>query len=128
MQLNDRRRPLVGFRGLSRLLVLDLSCFLPFFLFLSPLVLVGGTGFHFGGGWGGEGLCVGMRDAVLEYVAGVVAGSSALISGYPFDTVKVRLQSVGSVHYHGPMDCTTSILRHEGVRRGNEREAGLVVL
>lgn len=53
--------------------------------------------------------------AVTELFAGVVAGGANVVSGYPFDTVKVRLQAEQGV-YKGPWHCFTSILRKEGVR------------
>ena len=61
--------------------------------------------------------------AVRELFAGVVAGGANIVSGYPFDTVKVRLQAEQGV-YKGPWHCLTTILRKEGVRN----EALLVVL
>ncbi|GAB4822826.1 hypothetical protein N2152v2_009872 [Parachlorella kessleri] len=54
-------------------------------------------------------------DPVLDYIAGCVAGSANITSGFPFDTVKVRLQASGS-HYRGPWDAFITILRAEGVR------------
>ena len=53
-------------------------------------------------------------DPVLDYIAGCVAGSANITSGFPFDTVKVRLQASGS-HYRGPWDAFITILRAEGV-------------
>ena len=51
---------------------------------------------------------------VGNYVAGFLAGSAGIIVGFPFDTVKVRLQ-----HQHGrsttPMGVFTGILKHQGV-------------
>ncbi|KAJ8902231.1 hypothetical protein NDN08_006639 [Rhodosorus marinus] len=56
-----------------------------------------------------------MQDAGKDYIAGVLAGSAGMIAGYPFDTVKVRLQSVSGSQYRGPLHCTVSILRTEGI-------------
>lgn len=40
------------------------------------------------------------------------------VAEYPFDTVKVRLQTqpVDSPHYQGPVDCIRATIRHEGIR------------
>ncbi|CAO3625405.1 unnamed protein product [Cunninghamella echinulata] len=40
------------------------------------------------------------------------------VAEYPFDTVKVRLQTqpVDSPHYQGPIDCIKSTICHEGIR------------
>lgn len=61
----------------------------------------------------GDGNNIGGK-AARELLAGVVAGSANVVSGYPFDTVKVRLQAEQGV-YKGPWHCFTSILRKEGV-------------
>lgn len=49
-----------------------------------------------------------------EYTAGCVAGAANVVSGFPFDTVKVRLQASPD-RYRGPWDCVRRIWRHEGV-------------
>mmetsp|Transcript_3612 Transcript_3612/g.10852 ORF Transcript_3612/g.10852 Transcript_3612/m.10852 type:complete len:296 (-) Transcript_3612:67-954(-) len=56
-----------------------------------------------------------MHHAVVDYVSGVIAGSAAILTGYPFDTVKVRLQSLKGASYRGPLHCALHILRHEGI-------------
>lgn len=49
-----------------------------------------------------------------NYIAGAAAGCAGIIVGFPFDTVKVRLQ-----HQHGrtvsPFGVFTGILKHQGV-------------
>lgn len=49
-----------------------------------------------------------------SYLAGCIAGSANIITGFPFDTVKVRLQ-----HQHGstgtPIGTARIILKHQGV-------------
>lgn len=57
------------------------------------------------------------NDPVLDYIAGCIAGSANITSGFPFDTVKVRLQAAHSA-YRGPWQAFTTILRQEGVREG----------
>ncbi|KAI0069640.1 carnitine/acyl carnitine carrier [Panus rudis PR-1116 ss-1] len=54
---------------------------------------------------------------ILDFTAGTIAGSAALIVGFPFDTVKVRLQnpSVG-VQYRSTFHGVTTIIRQEGFR------------
>eukprot|EP00803_Ostreobium_quekettii_P008881 evm.model.scf_335EXC.7 EVM.evm.TU.scf_335EXC.7 scf_335EXC:36030-41569(-) len=56
-------------------------------------------------------------QASKELFVGVVAGGANVVSGYPFDTVKVRLQAEPGA-YKGPWHCFRSILRKEGVARG----------
>ncbi|WIA40020.1 hypothetical protein OEZ86_013444 [Tetradesmus obliquus] len=53
--------------------------------------------------------------ATRELVGGVLAGAVNVTSGYPFDTMKVRLQASDGV-YEGMADCFSHIWRTEGVR------------
>jgi len=46
-------------------------------------------------------------------LAGTFAGFGQVLSGQPFDTIKVRLQSGGN-QYSGMMDCVTKTIRNEG--------------
>ncbi|KAM6160052.1 solute carrier family 25 member 45 isoform 2-T2 [Erethizon dorsatum] len=50
---------------------------------------------------------------VEEFVAGWISGALGLVMGYPFDTVKVRLQTQNT--YRGIMDCMVKIYRHESI-------------
>ncbi|KAI1960255.1 hypothetical protein LOZ58_003975 [Ophidiomyces ophidiicola] len=50
------------------------------------------------------------------FVAGVFSGIAKLSVGHPFDTIKVRLQTTGSAHFKGPLDCLLQTVRNEGVR------------
>ncbi|KAL6759485.1 mitochondrial carrier domain-containing protein [Haematococcus lacustris] len=50
-----------------------------------------------------------------DLVAGAVAGAANVLSGYPLDTVKVRMQSSSPGAPYGAMACLRHILRHEGV-------------
>ncbi|KAI7838108.1 hypothetical protein COHA_008116 [Chlorella ohadii] len=61
-----------------------------------------------GGGGGGS-------NPTVDYVAGAFAGSANIAIGFPFDTVKVRLQNRLNP-YSGPWHCVTSIVRYEGAR------------
>ena len=45
-------------------------------------------------------------------LAGTVSGWAQVLSGQPFDAVKVRLQT--SNVYKGTLDCATRIVREEG--------------
>lgn len=54
--------------------------------------------------------------ATRELVGGVIAGAVNVTSGYPFDTVKVRLQA-GDGAYEGMTDCFVHIWRTEGVSK-----------
>lgn len=55
-----------------------------------------------------------MQDASRELVGGLAAGAANVVSGYPFDTVKVRLQASHN-RYSGTLDAFRHILREEGV-------------
>ena len=53
-------------------------------------------------------------------LAGGLGGLASLVIGHPFDTVKVRLQTMksdqyGRVSYINARDCFTKIVKHEGV-------------
>lgn len=59
------------------------------------------------------------KEAVKDVFCGSIAGIAGKIVEYPFDTVKVRLQSQPDrppYHYAGPIDCFRKSLRTEGVR------------
>lgn len=49
-----------------------------------------------------------------EYTAGCAAGAANVISGFPFDTVKVRMQA--SPTRYSAWECFLHICRQEGVR------------
>lgn len=49
-----------------------------------------------------------------ELVGGFIAGAANVVSGYPFDTLKVRLQASKGM-YDGMLDCFWHIWRNEGV-------------
>ncbi|XP_049382141.1 mitochondrial arginine transporter BAC1-like isoform X1 [Solanum stenotomum] len=55
-----------------------------------------------------------------DYVAGLMAGVATVITGHPFDTVKVKLQKynteAGGVKYKNGLHCATRILQTEGVK------------
>ncbi|GIL60796.1 hypothetical protein Vafri_15320 [Volvox africanus] len=59
-----------------------------------------------------------LPTAARELLAGFAAGAANVTSGYPFDTVKVRLQSAAPGQYRGAMHCLCTIVQQEGVRRG----------
>lgn len=54
-------------------------------------------------------------DEARVALAGSLSGTAQVAAEYPFDTVKVRLQS-NEFAFRGPIDCLTKTLRHEGVR------------
>ncbi|KAI6705172.1 hypothetical protein NL676_008134 [Syzygium grande] len=55
-----------------------------------------------------------------EYVAGFVAGVATVVTGHPFDTVKVKLQKhnteVGEIKYRNGLHCAARVLKTEGVK------------
>jgi len=61
------------------------------------------------------------QDPCANLLAGGVGGLASLVIGHPFDTVKVRLQTMrtdrqgGSQVYVNARDCLRKIVRHEGV-------------
>ncbi|XP_021635040.2 mitochondrial arginine transporter BAC1 isoform X3 [Hevea brasiliensis] len=63
-----------------------------------------------------------MGDTVAykEYLAGLLAGVAIVITGHPFDTVKVKLQKHNTeahgIKYRNGLHCTTRILQTEGVK------------
>lgn len=58
------------------------------------------------------------NKAFRELFVGLVAGAANIFSGYPFDTVKVRLQADRGV-YNGAWHCLKHIIRYEGVNNTN---------
>ncbi|KAL9096549.1 MAG: hypothetical protein Q9163_006422, partial [Psora crenata] len=59
-------------------------------------------------------------EALKDIIFGSIAGSIGKTIEYPFDTVKVRLQSQSLQHptYSGPLDCFRQSIRADGVVRG----------
>lgn len=59
-----------------------------------------------------------MQDGANEIVSGSIAGGVGKIFEYPFDTVKVRLQSqsLSKPQYKGAWDCLIKGLKLEGIR------------
>ncbi|KAL4201261.1 hypothetical protein AMTRI_Chr02g257820 [Amborella trichopoda] len=59
-----------------------------------------------------------MEEGLKEYAAGFAAGIATVITGHPFDTVKVKLQANNTgLHvkkYRNALHCTAHILRTEG--------------
>ncbi|KAK7319710.1 hypothetical protein RJT34_04435 [Clitoria ternatea] len=55
-----------------------------------------------------------------DYLAGLFAGVSAVATGHPFDTVKVKLQKHNTeahmVQYRNGLHCTARILKTEGIK------------
>ncbi|XP_031278966.1 mitochondrial arginine transporter BAC1 isoform X1 [Pistacia vera] len=55
-----------------------------------------------------------------DYVAGLLAGVATVITGHPFDTVKVKLQKHNTethgIQYKNGLHCTARILSTEGVK------------
>ncbi|CAA6671999.1 unnamed protein product [Spirodela intermedia] len=58
-------------------------------------------------------------DVSKEYAAGFAAGIATVVTGHPFDTVKVKLQAhntKGKKVYNNAFQCTVRILSNEGVK------------
>ncbi|CAN6675174.1 mitochondrial ornithine transporter 1 [Trichomonascus vanleenenianus] len=63
-------------------------------------------------------LALSTRDSILDVVFGSIAGSTGKLIEFPFDTVKVRLQSqpeTRPLQFKGPLDCLRQSLAQEGV-------------
>lgn len=57
------------------------------------------------------------KDAIKDIVFGSIAGIAGKIIEYPFDTVKVRLQSQAEglpLRYSGPLDCFKQSIKADG--------------
>ncbi|VFQ88535.1 unnamed protein product [Cuscuta campestris] len=63
---------------------------------------------------------VGESSGYKDYVAGMLAGVATVITGHPFDTVKVNLQkhntSADGIKYRNGLHCAARILKAEGVK------------
>ncbi|KAL3596434.1 hypothetical protein D5086_008071 [Populus alba] len=63
---------------------------------------------------------MGEAFAYKEYLAGLLAGVATVITGHPFDTVKVKLQihntEAHGIKYKNGLHCTARILQTEGVK------------
>uniref|UniRef100_A0A4W5NGM0 Mitochondrial ornithine transporter 1 n=1 Tax=Hucho hucho TaxID=62062 RepID=A0A4W5NGM0_9TELE len=56
-----------------------------------------------------------MTDAIINLTAGAAGGVACVLSGQPFDTVKVKMQTFPSL-YRGFLDCSLKTYRHDGLR------------
>jgi len=56
-------------------------------------------------------------NPLIDFAAGASAGAASVLSGHPFDTIKVRLQVQSHIHpvYKNSFDCFTKVLKQEGV-------------
>ena len=52
---------------------------------------------------------------VNDFIAGSVSGVAGMMIEYPFDTVKVLLQTYGGTLYNGYADCITKLFLQDGV-------------
>uniref|UniRef100_A0A5B6Z6W6 Mitochondrial arginine transporter BAC1 n=1 Tax=Davidia involucrata TaxID=16924 RepID=A0A5B6Z6W6_DAVIN len=63
---------------------------------------------------------MGESSSYKEYLAGLLAGVATVITGHPFDTVKVKLQKHNTeahgIKYKSGLHCTARILNTEGVK------------
>ncbi|KAL0535040.1 hypothetical protein IC582_029352 [Cucumis melo] len=63
---------------------------------------------------------MGDTSSYKDYVAGLIAGVATVVTGHPFDTVKVKLQKHNTesrgITYRGGLHCTARILKTDGVR------------
>ena len=54
-----------------------------------------------------------------SFIAGCLGGFSGIVTSYPFDTLKVRMQMQCNVHktYSNSLDCLVKIVTKESVSR-----------
>ena len=53
-------------------------------------------------------------NPLKNFLAGGIGGMSSVFIGHPFDTIKVRLQTISiQGHYHGTFHCATKIIKNE---------------
>lgn len=57
----------------------------------------------------------GSTSAARSVIAGLMAGAANIVCGYPFDTVKVRMQEAGKGKYSNALMAGRTILAKEGV-------------
>lgn len=57
-----------------------------------------------------------LKDSAKDVLFGSIAGATGKVFEYPFDTVKVRLQSQSDINpqFKGPLDCFKQTFRNEG--------------
>lgn len=56
-----------------------------------------------------------LKQGMIEVVCGSVAGAVGKVIEFPFDTIKVRLQSQNEIKYSGPLDCFKKSIKSEGI-------------
>ncbi|KAA8902698.1 hypothetical protein TRICI_005829 [Trichomonascus ciferrii] len=59
------------------------------------------------------------QESITDVVYGSISGIAGKLIEYPFDTVKVRLQSQPDnrpLQFTGPLDCFKQSIKHEGIR------------
>eukprot|EP00418_Pyrodinium_bahamense_P010877 CAMPEP_0179110822 /NCGR_PEP_ID=MMETSP0796-20121207/51738_1 /TAXON_ID=73915 /ORGANISM="Pyrodinium bahamense, Strain pbaha01" /LENGTH=311 /DNA_ID=CAMNT_0020808965 /DNA_START=23 /DNA_END=959 /DNA_ORIENTATION=- len=66
------------------------------------------------GGRLSEGAGIRLSEGARDLLLGMAAGFTTKVLEYPFDTVKVLLQTMGS-RYAGPLDCLTTAYRRGGL-------------
>lgn len=55
-------------------------------------------------------------DLTCDFVAGTIGGAAGMLVEYPFDTVKVLLQTYGDTRYRGYLDCIQTLYTQEGIQ------------
>jgi len=55
-------------------------------------------------------------DAVKDFVAGTFGGMALVVTGHPFDTLKVRLQTAPPGHFSSFTDCVKQTFAKEGAK------------
>ncbi|KAI9297653.1 mitochondrial carrier [Neoconidiobolus thromboides FSU 785] len=57
-----------------------------------------------------------LKHTIQGYCAGIASGTTKMLVGHPFDTIKVRLQTENlNGRFQGPMDCLKLTIKKEGI-------------
>lgn len=65
--------------------------------------------------------------ALIDITSGTIGGIGLVLTGFPFDTVKVRLQTQSYTNplYTNAIDCVRKIYHNEGIVNGFLKVCGL---
>lgn len=55
-----------------------------------------------------------LNPDICGFLAGACSGMTKCLTGHPFDTIKVRMQTSSNGKFNGPLDCLRKTIRNEG--------------
>ncbi len=58
------------------------------------------------------------QSPIKYFISGGFGGICTVLTGHPFDTIKVRLQTTAltGAHYNGMVDCAKQTIKKEGIK------------